>query len=87
VWWPPARGVVVYVHGRLAIVDRELLETMSCECYAKITSELERVRGLLLKRVERGRRLELISARCAALTRSGCRGRGTCQCPAPGPSR
>jgi hypothetical protein len=47
VWWPPARGVVVYVHGRLAIVDRELLETMSCECYAKITSELERVRGLL----------------------------------------
>ena len=36
-------GAIRYTRGRVTIVDRELLETMSCECYATITSELERV--------------------------------------------
>jgi CRP-like cAMP-binding protein len=36
-------GAIRYTRGRVTIVDRELLETASCECYATITSELERV--------------------------------------------
>jgi CRP-like cAMP-binding protein len=36
-------GAIRYTRGRVTIVDRELLETMSCECYATITSELERI--------------------------------------------
>jgi CRP-like cAMP-binding protein len=36
-------GAIRYTRGRVTVVDRELLETMSCECYATITSELERV--------------------------------------------
>jgi hypothetical protein len=36
-------GAISYTRGRVTIVDRELLEMMSCECYATITSELERV--------------------------------------------
>jgi CRP-like cAMP-binding protein len=40
-------GAISYTRGRVTIVDRELLEAMSCECYATITSELERVVGLL----------------------------------------
>ena len=36
-------GAIRYARGRVTIVDRELLEMMSCECYATITSELERV--------------------------------------------
>ena len=36
-------GAIRYTRGRVRIVDRELLEMMSCECYATITSELERV--------------------------------------------
>jgi CRP-like cAMP-binding protein len=36
-------GAIHYTRGRVTIVDRELLETASCECYATITSELERV--------------------------------------------
>jgi CRP-like cAMP-binding protein len=40
-------GAIRYTRGHVTIVDRELLETMSCECYATITSELERVAALL----------------------------------------
>ena len=36
-------GAIRYTRGRVTIVDRELLETISCECYATITSELERL--------------------------------------------
>jgi CRP-like cAMP-binding protein len=36
-------GAIRYTRGRVTIVDRELLESVSCECYATITSELERV--------------------------------------------
>ena len=36
-------GAIRYSRGRVTIVDRELLEMMSCECYAAITSELELV--------------------------------------------
>jgi CRP-like cAMP-binding protein len=36
-------GAIRYTRGRVTIVDRELLEMMSCECYATITSELEGV--------------------------------------------
>ncbi len=34
-------GVIRYNRGRVTIVDRELLEMASCECYATITSELK----------------------------------------------
>jgi CRP-like cAMP-binding protein len=36
-------GAIRYTRGHVTIVDRGLLETMSCECYAAITSELERM--------------------------------------------
>jgi CRP-like cAMP-binding protein len=36
-------GAIRYSRGRVTIVDRQLLEMASCECYATITSELERV--------------------------------------------
>jgi CRP-like cAMP-binding protein len=36
-------GAIRYARGRVTIVDRELLEAISCECYATITYELERV--------------------------------------------
>jgi CRP-like cAMP-binding protein len=36
-------GVIRYSRGRVTITDREQLETVSCECYAAITAELERV--------------------------------------------
>ena len=46
-------GAIRYTRGRVTIVDRELLETMSCECYATISSELERVvRRALVQRRE-----------------------------------
>jgi len=36
-------GAIRYTRGRVTIVDRELLEVASCECYATISAELERV--------------------------------------------
>jgi CRP-like cAMP-binding protein len=36
-------GAIRYSRGHVTIVDRELLETASCECYAAIKAELERV--------------------------------------------
>jgi CRP-like cAMP-binding protein len=36
-------GAIHYTRGHVTILDRELLEAASCECYAAITAELERV--------------------------------------------
>jgi CRP-like cAMP-binding protein len=36
-------GLIHYVRGRVTIVDRAGLEAVSCECYAVIKAELERV--------------------------------------------
>lgn len=36
-------GLIHYVRGRVTIVDRPGLEAVSCECYAVIKAELERV--------------------------------------------
>jgi CRP-like cAMP-binding protein len=36
-------GAIRYTRGHVTIIDRELLETTSCECYATIKAELERV--------------------------------------------
>jgi CRP-like cAMP-binding protein len=36
-------GAIKYTRGNVTIIDRDLLETASCECYASIKAELERV--------------------------------------------
>jgi CRP-like cAMP-binding protein len=36
-------GLITYQRGRIAIVDREKLESASCECYRTATSLLEAV--------------------------------------------
>jgi CRP-like cAMP-binding protein len=36
-------GVIRYSRGHVTIIDRDLLEAASCECYAAIKAELERV--------------------------------------------
>ncbi|MFZ0178786.1 MAG: Crp/Fnr family transcriptional regulator [Candidatus Dormiibacterota bacterium] len=36
-------GIIKYARGHVTIVNREQLEEVSCECYAVIKSELERV--------------------------------------------
>jgi len=38
-----AAGLIRYQHGHVTIVDREGLESVSCECYAVIKGELDRV--------------------------------------------
>ncbi len=40
-----ASGAVTYEMGRVTIRDRKLLESISCECYAIITREFERLLG------------------------------------------
>ncbi len=37
------QGAIAYVHGRLRIVDRLVLERQSCECYFTIRAEFERL--------------------------------------------
>jgi CRP-like cAMP-binding protein len=36
-------GLIRYTHARLTIVDRSRLETMSCECYATVKQEFDRL--------------------------------------------
>ncbi len=38
-------GLITYRHGKMTILDREGLETISCECYAIIKQEFERLLG------------------------------------------
>jgi CRP-like cAMP-binding protein len=46
-----AAGVITYHRGRVTIVDRAGLESMSCECYGVIKAELEGVVQKALRRV------------------------------------
>jgi CRP-like cAMP-binding protein len=39
-------GAIRYSRGHVTIIDRELLESASCECYATIKAELDRVVSL-----------------------------------------
>lgn len=36
-------GFIQYVHGRMTIVDRSLLEAATCECYATLKAEYQRL--------------------------------------------
>lgn len=36
-------GLIQYVHGRMTIVDRSLLEAATCECYATLKAEYQRL--------------------------------------------
>jgi CRP-like cAMP-binding protein len=40
-----AAGMISYQRGRMKILDREALESASCECYAAISQEYERLMG------------------------------------------
>lgn len=40
-----ASGLIRYVHGRVTIVDREGLKSLSCNCYAIVRSEYDRLLG------------------------------------------
>ena len=39
------RGVISYRRGRIVVLDREGLEDSTCECYAAVNGELERLMG------------------------------------------
>lgn len=39
-------GVITYSRGRIAVVDRPRLEQLSCECYAVVKTETDRLRSL-----------------------------------------
>jgi hypothetical protein len=39
------QGIISYRHGRMTIVDRDRLEDLTCECYALIRAEFERLLG------------------------------------------
>jgi CRP-like cAMP-binding protein len=36
-------GLIKYVHGRITILDRQSLESASCECYATVRRQFERL--------------------------------------------
>jgi CRP-like cAMP-binding protein len=38
-------GVIAYAHGRVAVLDRAGLEAASCECYATVRAQFERLPG------------------------------------------
>ena len=37
-------GLIQYVHGKMTILDRSQLEAASCECYATLKKEYQRLR-------------------------------------------
>ncbi len=37
------QGVITYARGEITVLDREKLETMSCECYAVVKKETDRL--------------------------------------------
>jgi DNA-binding Lrp family transcriptional regulator len=40
------RGVIKYQRGRIAVLDRQALEGLSCECYAVVKKETDRLLAL-----------------------------------------
>jgi CRP-like cAMP-binding protein len=40
-----ALGVIKYVRGRITVLDRPKLETLSCECYAVVKKETDRLQS------------------------------------------
>jgi CRP-like cAMP-binding protein len=40
-----AQGVIRYARGKITVLDRALLERLSCECYAVVRNETERLLG------------------------------------------
>jgi len=36
-------GVISYTHAKIAILNRKRLESMSCECYAAMKAEFDRL--------------------------------------------
>ncbi|HEX8886489.1 MAG TPA: Crp/Fnr family transcriptional regulator [Noviherbaspirillum sp.] len=40
------RGILTYTRGRIKILQRHLLEELSCECYSKSRQEFERLLGV-----------------------------------------
>jgi CRP-like cAMP-binding protein len=38
-------GVIRYSRGKITVLDRALLERLSCECYAVVRNETERLLG------------------------------------------
>ena len=36
-------GVIRYTHAKIAILNRKRLEAMSCECYATVKAEFDRL--------------------------------------------
>jgi CRP-like cAMP-binding protein len=57
-----AAGVIRYHRGRVTIIDRAGLESMSCECYGVIRAELDRVVKKALRRAPGDRGLPLSRA-------------------------
>jgi CRP-like cAMP-binding protein len=40
-----AKGVIRYARGRITVLDRKRLESLSCECYSVVKAESERLLG------------------------------------------
>jgi CRP-like cAMP-binding protein len=38
-------GLIEYTRGQMKIIDRAMLETMSCECYGIVRSEFDKALG------------------------------------------
>ncbi len=38
-------GVIRYIRGHITVLDRPKLETLSCECYAVVKTETDRLRS------------------------------------------
>lgn len=37
------KGAIIYARGRITVIDRPLLETLSCECYEVVKTETDRL--------------------------------------------
>ncbi len=41
-------GAIGYSRGRITVLDRPMLEQLSCECYAVVKKESDRIAGLMV---------------------------------------